>query len=65
MIGLDYIKETVEAIDSILNTGRRRHLVGGTLIGLSLLFGTLALTVMTTKTEQETKEEHDYESENY
>ena len=36
----------------ILDTTRKRHIIGGILISASLLFGGLAVTVMTIKTEE-------------
>lgn len=44
-------------IDHSLNTRKKRHLVGGVLMSVSLLFGGLAFTVMTLKTEEESNNE--------
>ena len=48
--------ETVEAIlamlDYSLDTKRKRHLAGGILMSVSLLFGGLAITVLSLKTEE-------------
>lgn len=53
--------ETFEAIISILDvaldTQRKRHIAGGILLSISLLFGGLAFTTMTLKME-ETRNEH-------
>lgn len=46
----------VETLDCAINSTKRRHIVGGILLSVSLLFGGLAFTVMTTKIE-----EKDYE----
>ena len=45
---LDYI---VAMLEKTLGTRSKRHIMGGALISVSLLFGGLALTVMTLKTE--------------
>lgn len=52
--GLDTL---VAAIDEVLNTRRKRHITGGILISISLLFGGLALTVMTIKSEESDDEQ--------
>lgn len=51
---LDYI---VAMLEKTLGTRSKRHIMGGTLISVSLLFSGLALTVMTLKTED--KEDED------
>lgn len=38
-------------LDYALNTKKKRHIAGGILMSVSLLFGGLALTVMTIRTE--------------
>lgn len=54
---LDYIMMMLERT---LGTRTKRHILGGTLISVSLLFSGLALTVMTLKTdEQEDMEENE------
>lgn len=40
-------------LDHSLDTRKKRHIVGGVLMSISLLFGGLAITVMTLKTEEE------------
>lgn len=50
MEGIDNI---VAMIDYMLNTKRKRHIVGGILISMSALFGGLAITAMTIKQEDE------------
>ena len=39
-------------LDMALETKGKRHIVGGVLVSLSLLFGGLALTVVTLKPEE-------------
>ena len=50
MEGIDNI---VAMIEYMLNTQRKRHIVGGILISMSALFGGLAITAMTIKQEDE------------
>jgi hypothetical protein len=38
-------------LDLSLDTRKKRHIVGGVLMSISLMFGGLALTVMTLKSE--------------
>ena len=45
----DYI---VAMLERTLGTRAKRHILGGTLVSVSLLFSGLALTVMTLKTEE-------------
>lgn len=45
------LDELISSIDATLNTKRKRHIVGGFLLSMSFLFGGLAITVMTIKTE--------------
>lgn len=43
-------------LDQSLNTRKKRHIAGGVLMSISLLFGGLAVTIMTLKTEEESNE---------
>ncbi len=45
------LESVISMIDHSLNTKRKKHIVGGILVSASLLFGGLALTIMTLKTE--------------
>lgn len=49
MHGIDTI---LSLIDYALDTPRKRHVTGGILISASLLFGGLAVTVITVKKEE-------------
>lgn len=44
----DYI---ITMLEQTLGTRAKRHILGGTLVSVSLLFSGLALTIMTLKTE--------------
>lgn len=43
----------ISTIDAMLDTKRKRHIMGGILLSASLLFGGLALTVWTIKNEED------------
>lgn len=45
------LEDLVEMLDNALNTKAKRHITGGVLLSISLLFGGLAVTIMTLKTE--------------
>ena len=48
---MDKLNHIVAMLEKTLGTKSKRHILGGTLISVSLLFSGLALTVMTLKTE--------------
>lgn len=50
MEGLEGI---IYMLDEILDTKRKRHITGGILISISMLFGGLAFTVMTIKNDND------------
>lgn len=47
------LEEILSVLDISLNTRKKRHIAGGVLMSISLLFGGLAVTIMTLKTEDE------------
>lgn len=49
---MDSLENILSMIDYSLNTRRKRHIAGGILMSVSLLFGGLAVTVITLKTEE-------------
>lgn len=53
---MDEIGNLISVLDYVLDTKRKRHITGGILLSASLLFGGLALTVMTIKDEEEEDE---------
>ena len=50
---MDRFEGILSILDYSLNTRRKRHLAGGILMSAALLFGGLAVTIMTIKTEDE------------
>jgi hypothetical protein len=53
---MDKLEEVLSMLDYSLDTKRKRHIAGGILISISLLFGGLAFTVMSLKTEDKKDE---------
>lgn len=49
---MDRWEIVLSALDHSLNTRTKRHIAGGILMSISLLFGGLAITVITLKTEE-------------
>ncbi len=47
----------VSMLDYVLDTKRKRHITGGLLLSASLLFGGLAMTVMSIKDEEDFEDE--------
>lgn len=54
---MENFEALVAVLDYSLNTKRKRHIVGGVLLSMSLFFGGLAFTAMTLKSEEETDDE--------
>lgn len=45
------LEEILSMLDQSLSTKKKRHIVGGVLLSISLLFGGLAFTIITINTE--------------
>ncbi len=56
---MDGLTNFVSMLDYILDSQRKRHIVGGILLSASLLFGGLAMTVMSIKDEEGNSDEQD------
>jgi hypothetical protein len=50
------IEEILSILEQSLNTHKKRHIVGGVLLSVSLLFGGLAVTIITIKSEEDDNE---------
>jgi hypothetical protein len=48
---MNRLEAFLSVLDYSLDTRKKRHIAGGILLSISLLFGGLAFTVMTLKTE--------------
>lgn len=53
---MESFEEIISILDFTLDSKRKRHIVGGILLSVSMLFGGLALTAMTLKTEDKDDE---------
>lgn len=49
---MERLEALLSMLDHALNTKKKRHLAGGVLMSISMLFGGLAITVITLKTEE-------------
>lgn len=49
---LDSFEAIISILDYTINTRRKKHITGGILLSISMLFGGLAFTVMTLKMEE-------------
>lgn len=54
---MDRLEGLISMLDYSLNTRRKRHIAGGVLMSISLLFGGLAVTIMTLKSGEEDERE--------
>ncbi len=54
---MDILDNFISAIDSMLDSRRKRHITGGILLSAALLFGGLAVTVVTIKNDKEDYED--------
>lgn len=54
---MDRFETLLSILDNSLSTKKKRHLAGGILMSVSLLFAGLAFTVVTLKTEEEIDEQ--------
>ena len=57
---MDSVRRIVLVLDYVLDTQRKRHIIGGVLLSASLFFGGLALTAMTIKPEEDGNDEQSF-----
>lgn len=50
---MEMIDDFINTLDSMLDSKRKRHITGGILLSAALLFGGLAVTIVTIKGENE------------
>ena len=48
---MDRLEEISSVLEESLNTRKKRHIAGGILMSISMLFGGLAVTIITLKME--------------
>lgn len=56
-IHVNRLEGLLTMLDYTLNTKKKRHIAGGILMSISVLFGGLAITVITLKVEEERDEQ--------
>lgn len=56
---MERLERILSMLDRTLGTKKKRHIAGGILLSVSLLFGGLAFTVMTLKQDDNEKEHND------
>ena len=54
---MNRLENILSALDYSLDTRRRRHITGGILLSVSLLFGGLAVTVMSLRMDNKENEQ--------
>lgn len=57
---MDRAKRFISTLEHLVGTPKKRHIVGGILLSASVFLGGLALTVMSTKIEENIDEEDSY-----
>lgn len=50
---MERLENLLTVLDYMMDTKRKRHIVGGVLVSAALLFGGLAFTVMTIKNKED------------
>ena len=50
---MSFLESLIYTLDGLLDTCRKRHVIGGVLLSASLLFGGLSATVFTIKNSDE------------
>lgn len=55
---MNRLESVISTLDYLLNTKRKKHISGGILMSMSLLFAGLALTVMSLREEEENDEQY-------
>lgn len=56
---MERLERILSMLDRTLASRKKRHIAGGILLSISLLFGGLAFTVMTLKNDDNEKEHND------
>ena len=56
---MERIDTFLSMLDRILDTKKKRHLAGGVLMSVSLLFGGLAITVLSLKSEEQNNDNNE------
>lgn len=62
---MDRMRRLIITIEDLVSTKKKRHIVGGILLSTSIFLGGLAVTVMSTKVEDNEVMENDDEYDDY
>ena len=54
---MNALQNILYLLDTVLDTERKRHVMGGILLSVSMLFGGLAITVISIKNEEDDDDE--------
>lgn len=57
---MDRLERILSMLEHTISTKKRKHLVGGILLSVSLLFGGLAVTIITMKMEEDDDVQEQY-----
>lgn len=57
---MERLEELLSMLDHVLSSRKKRHIAGGILLSVSLLFGGLAITVITLKNYEDDDDEENY-----
>lgn len=55
---MNRLEGLISTLDYVLNTKRKKHITGGILMSMSLLFAGLAVTVLSLKNEEDDNEQY-------
>ena len=50
---MDIVSSIIYLLDDLLDTKRKRHITGGILLSASMMFGGLAITILTMRNEKQ------------
>lgn len=53
---IESFENLISMLDYVMSSKKKRHIVGGVLLSVSLLFGGLAITAMTAQTDDDISE---------
>lgn len=54
---IESFENLISMLDYVMSSKKKRHIVGGVLLSVSMLFGGLAITAMTVNTEEDKQDE--------
>lgn len=62
---MEHAKRLIATLEHLVSTKKKRHIVGGILLSASIFLGGLAVTVMSTKVEEDVEEIIDDDERDY